>query len=222
MNPYRVIGVPDGSPFPVVRKAYKRKCLELHPDKNPGLGEEPFKRLQQAYATLCDSSSAEGSSDTPASSSATWEGSAAGTGTARTRGFCRRGVSPPPVSVEEIIRGDRAVRKASMGKSLQELLREQEAMKRELELQRHASSPQAGPQSAAVAGLQSRLRALNVPGLEWKVTYEQFTPGEEAERRRIVAQLIADSESDSLDDLMLYRLYVSASEVIIGRRPSYG
>ena len=58
-------------------------------------------------------------------------------------------------------------------------------------------------------------------GLEWKVAYEQFTEEEEAERRRIVAQLVEDSEAEVLDDLMLYRFYVSCSEVILGRRPGF-
>lgn len=36
-----------------IRAAFKKKALELHPDKNPN-GEAAFKNLRRAYETLSD------------------------------------------------------------------------------------------------------------------------------------------------------------------------
>jgi curved DNA-binding protein CbpA len=53
---YAVLGVPATATAHAVRKAYRRRALELHPDLNPGdsTATERFKALGQAYATLSD------------------------------------------------------------------------------------------------------------------------------------------------------------------------
>ena len=73
------------------------------------------------------------------------------------------------------------------------------------------------PPLLQVNSMQEKFAHLNVPGVQWKKEYEQFTAEEERERRQIVAQLIAESDEDT-DDILLYRYYVSASDIIIGRR----
>ncbi|KAJ3388283.1 hypothetical protein HDU84_009867 [Entophlyctis sp. JEL0112] len=54
---YIVLGVPRTADSTELKKAYRRKALELHPDKNPDRIEECtrlFARVQNAYATLSD------------------------------------------------------------------------------------------------------------------------------------------------------------------------
>jgi DnaJ-class molecular chaperone len=55
-DPYALIGVPRGSAFADVRKAYRKLAKELHPDANPGnkAAEERFKKVSAAYGFLED------------------------------------------------------------------------------------------------------------------------------------------------------------------------
>ena len=50
MDPYEVLGVPAGSPLPVVKSAYKELLLKTHPDK---LGNSTlFKLVHKAYKEI--------------------------------------------------------------------------------------------------------------------------------------------------------------------------
>ena len=52
---YKVLGVRHTASAADIRKAYKKKALETHPDKNPGRNsDEAFKAVGEAYATLSD------------------------------------------------------------------------------------------------------------------------------------------------------------------------
>jgi DnaJ-class molecular chaperone len=51
-NLYEVLGVPKGCSNSELKKAYRRQCLEHHPDK--GGKEETFKDIQKAYEILSD------------------------------------------------------------------------------------------------------------------------------------------------------------------------
>lgn len=55
---YVVLGVETEATLEEIKKAYRIKAQELHPDKNLGdkYFEEKFKDLQVAYSTLCDES----------------------------------------------------------------------------------------------------------------------------------------------------------------------
>lgn len=55
-DPYALIGVPRGSAFADVRKAYRKLAKQLHPDANPGnkAAEERFKKVSAAYGFLED------------------------------------------------------------------------------------------------------------------------------------------------------------------------
>ena len=58
---YRILGIEFGVDLEEIRKAYKKKALEFHPDKNNGEKnyEERFIEIQNAYNVLKDSSTKE-------------------------------------------------------------------------------------------------------------------------------------------------------------------
>jgi len=53
---YEVLQVPRGATKEEIKKAYRKKALEYHPDKNPGNkeSEEKFKEAAEAYEVLSD------------------------------------------------------------------------------------------------------------------------------------------------------------------------
>jgi hypothetical protein len=47
------LGIEGSTPSPTtLRKIYKRRALATHPDKNPGKGYSPFRRVKNAYEKL--------------------------------------------------------------------------------------------------------------------------------------------------------------------------
>ncbi len=52
-NLYEVLGVPKDSSIDDIRKAYKKLCMTLHPDRAGG-SEECFKEVNEAYEVLSD------------------------------------------------------------------------------------------------------------------------------------------------------------------------
>ena len=53
---YEVLKLPneDGSSTEEIRSAYRRRCLETHPDKQPDKSDEAFKRVSRAFEILGD------------------------------------------------------------------------------------------------------------------------------------------------------------------------
>ena len=53
---YDILGVSKGATNSEIKKAYRKKAIEFHPDKNPGdsSSEEKFKNAAEAYEVLGD------------------------------------------------------------------------------------------------------------------------------------------------------------------------
>jgi len=53
---YNILGVSKGASAGEIKKAYRKKAIEFHPDKNPGddRAEANFKKAAQAYEVLGD------------------------------------------------------------------------------------------------------------------------------------------------------------------------
>nr|MCR5191468.1 DnaJ domain-containing protein [Bacteroidales bacterium] len=51
---YEVLGVPKNADAQTIKKAYRQKAIQYHPDKNPGdkEAEEKFKEAAEAYEVL--------------------------------------------------------------------------------------------------------------------------------------------------------------------------
>ena len=54
---YEVLEVSKTSTIEEIKKAYRKKAIEFHPDKNPGdkTAEDKFKEAAEAYSVLSDS-----------------------------------------------------------------------------------------------------------------------------------------------------------------------
>jgi molecular chaperone DnaJ len=53
---YATLGIPRSATQDEIKKAYRKKALEFHPDRNPGnpKAEEAFKRISEAYEVLSE------------------------------------------------------------------------------------------------------------------------------------------------------------------------
>lgn len=51
-DPYDILGVPPDATDSQIAKAYRKRALKLHPDKNPNASQEAFHELQVAKAFL--------------------------------------------------------------------------------------------------------------------------------------------------------------------------
>ena len=52
---YEMLGVARGASADEIKRAYRQRAMELHPDTNPDAGAaEEFKTLSRAYQVLSD------------------------------------------------------------------------------------------------------------------------------------------------------------------------
>ena len=53
---YDILGISKGASAAEIKKAYRKKAVQYHPDKNPGdaKAEEMFKKAAEAYEVLSD------------------------------------------------------------------------------------------------------------------------------------------------------------------------
>ena len=53
---YATLGIGRGATEKEIKKAYRKKAMEFHPDKNPGdkKAEDSFKKVSEAYEVLSD------------------------------------------------------------------------------------------------------------------------------------------------------------------------
>ena|SRR4030042_1700772 len=56
INYYKILDIEYGCSNIVIKKAYRKKAVKYHPDKNPGdkIAEEKFKEATEAYQILKD------------------------------------------------------------------------------------------------------------------------------------------------------------------------
>lgn len=81
MNPYEVLGVPEGADAATIKKAYYELVKKYHPDKyadNPlkELAEEKLKEINKAYDMLQGGAASSSSGSSYSSSSSSYRGSA--------------------------------------------------------------------------------------------------------------------------------------------------
>ena len=53
---YEILGISRNADAAEIKKAYRKKAIEFHPDKNPGdaVAEDNFKKAAEAYEILSD------------------------------------------------------------------------------------------------------------------------------------------------------------------------
>jgi DnaJ-class molecular chaperone len=51
-SPWGILGLTHGATRDQIKAAYRRRAMETHPDRNPGMDGEEFKKVNAAYQKL--------------------------------------------------------------------------------------------------------------------------------------------------------------------------
>jgi DnaJ-class molecular chaperone len=51
-NPYSILGIPEGSPIHIIKKAFRKLCFKVHPDY--GGTTEQFNKVYASYSVLME------------------------------------------------------------------------------------------------------------------------------------------------------------------------
>lgn len=52
-DPWSILGISKTSTIEEIKKAYRKRSMETHPDLNPGIDQSKFEKIQAAYEQLC-------------------------------------------------------------------------------------------------------------------------------------------------------------------------
>jgi DnaJ-class molecular chaperone len=51
-SPWSILGLSPGASQDQIKQAFRRKAVETHPDRNPGIDRSIFQKVNAAYQTL--------------------------------------------------------------------------------------------------------------------------------------------------------------------------
>ena len=190
LNVYVTLGIRETASAEDIKRAYHKKVMIYHPDKNPGC-EKAFLQVQEAYEILCnEEKKREYDSHQMTDSNIPVR---------RYKSYGHTHKYATPISVDEILRKDAELHRRTSGKSLKELLKEQRFQQEEVRTRRQLAQH-----------IQQDPILSKDTSLHYKDIYELLESSEAAVRRSYILEHLADYEHPTQIDM--YRLFMKGSE----------